>query len=269
MRTGRLGAAILCVAGLLQSQIPGQTTTPDPAGVLNRFAVARFLGSGNQSIQAMTSDPAGNVYVAGTTSSPDFPVRNPWQPLIGEAVLMRSTDVGVTWGKVSFPTSSLVTLTPHPSDPQTLFAGAVDGIYKSGDGGMAWRKVDAWVNSANVDQIYIAADPAYPQNVYFYAAVGGSQRLGHTRARLEPLTGSRQYLDGDEFAVPGCDYRVHLHCGGSRSRRLDLRPRRRWRQPLSKQGLGQHLDEATKPHNAARPHRAFQFLSRSPDRSSV
>jgi hypothetical protein len=32
-----------------------------------------FAGSGQESIQAMVADSQGNIYVAGTTTSPDFP----------------------------------------------------------------------------------------------------------------------------------------------------------------------------------------------------
>ncbi len=166
MRTVHSAAAMLCMAVLLRAQ----TAIPDPAGVLSSFAFARFLGSGKQSIQAMTSDSEGNLYVAGATSSADFPVKNAAQAQIGEAVLMRSAD-GVTWEKMPFPTFLLVTISPHPSDPQTLFGGAADGIYKSGDGGLTWRKVYAWANPANDDQIYIAVDPGNPRYVYFYAAL--------------------------------------------------------------------------------------------------
>jgi uncharacterized protein (TIGR03437 family) len=126
----------------------------------------------------MTGDTAGNVYLAGATSSTNFPVKNAAQPLIGEAVLMRSPDGGVTWKKVPIPTVSLVTITPHPSNPQTLFGGAADGIYKSSDGGQSWRKVYAWTNPATDDQIYIAVDPANPQNAYFCAELDVYDEFG-------------------------------------------------------------------------------------------
>jgi hypothetical protein len=187
MRIGPLALAVLWSVPLR-----AQTTTPDPAGVLNRFAFARFLGSGKQSIQAMTSDLAGNVYVAGATSSTDFPVQNAAQAMLGEAVLMRSRNSGVSWGKVPFPTFSMITVTPHPSDPQTLFGGAADGIYKTSNAGATWRKVYSWVNPASHDQVYIVADPANPANVYFYAAL---DVLGVSNSRAQ-LFGSS--ADGGE-----------------------------------------------------------------------
>ncbi len=50
----------------------------DPAG--STVFLATFGGSGSDAGQAIALDPAGNIYVGGTTSSPDFPLRNPLQP---------------------------------------------------------------------------------------------------------------------------------------------------------------------------------------------
>lgn len=146
----------------------GQIRNSDPGGVLSRFAVARFAGLGNESIQAMTSDTAGNVYVAGTTSSPDLPMKNAAQPQMGEVLLMRSVDRGVTWQKVPQPGVLPVTITPHPSDPLTLFVGAIDGIYKTGDGGLTWRHV---YTCPSCVFSRIAIDPADPRRIY---AAGGA-----------------------------------------------------------------------------------------------
>ncbi len=59
--------------------------------------IASFAGSGTDSIQAMATDSAGNLYVAGTTSSLDFPVKAAWQPHMGDSRVMRSLDSGATW----------------------------------------------------------------------------------------------------------------------------------------------------------------------------
>jgi uncharacterized protein (TIGR03437 family) len=153
--------------------LDAQTLSSDPGGVLSQLTVTRFVGSGAQSIQAMTSDAAGNLYVAGTTSSPDLPMKNAAQPLIGEALTMRSTDRGLSWQKVSNPAPFPVTITPHPNDPNTLFIGSVDGIYKSSDRGQTWRHVYAWspvqfFNPYDVCCFNIAIDPANTRQAYAY-----------------------------------------------------------------------------------------------------
>ena len=45
--------------------------------------IATFAGSGTESIIAMATDAAGNIYVAGTTTSADFPVVNAAQAVSG------------------------------------------------------------------------------------------------------------------------------------------------------------------------------------------
>jgi len=122
-----------------------QTGNSDPAGPLANLAIARFVGSGNDSIQAMTSDAAGNLYIAGTTSSPDLPMKNAMQPAIGEAPLMRSLDLAQTWQKIGAPPVAPLKIAPHPADPRTLLVTAADGIYKTSDGGLTSRHVGVYV----------------------------------------------------------------------------------------------------------------------------
>ena len=45
--------------------------------------LATLGGSGSSVGNAIALDPAGNIVVAGATSSPDFPLRNPIQPQLG------------------------------------------------------------------------------------------------------------------------------------------------------------------------------------------
>ena len=178
---------LLSILVFASAALQAQPAFSDPGGVLHQLTVARFGGSGTQSIQALTSDAAGNVYVAGTTSSFDFPTKNAEQPVMGEAVLMRSLDRGLTWKKVAGPQAMAITVAPHPRDPQTLLVGGADGIYKTTDGGNTWRHVYAWVplRDAGIFSgavLNIAFDPANTGSVYVYVLgyAAGSQFLAST-----------------------------------------------------------------------------------------
>ena len=71
-------------------QFPYQTTS-GPTQISDVFLVkldaagattflATFSGKGNDQARAIALDPAGNIYLGGATSSPNFPIRNPIQP---------------------------------------------------------------------------------------------------------------------------------------------------------------------------------------------
>src|ERR1700719_777060 len=70
---------------------------PEAGGVLRQFSIAGFGGSGQSSIQALATDSNGNILVAGTTNAPDFPVKNAAQPVLGDATILRTNDLGTTW----------------------------------------------------------------------------------------------------------------------------------------------------------------------------
>jgi hypothetical protein len=128
--------------------------------------VATFSAWG--SIQALASDAQGNLFAAGTTSSPDFPVRNAAQPVLGSAKILRSTDGGGTWSKIPNPPvwSSLV---PDPVNPQVLFAVHNNVVYKTTDLGTSWRTV---YTSEAVTNLTVVVDPAADAYVTTIAADG-------------------------------------------------------------------------------------------------
>ncbi|MCC6588148.1 MAG: SBBP repeat-containing protein [Bryobacterales bacterium] len=164
------GYAIAAVA--LAPSLSGQIDPNHPAGLLQHLSIARFSGVGTESVQAMTTDREGNLYIAGTTSSPDFPVRNAAQPIIGDALLMRSTDVGETWQKVNPPPDIPLRAIPHPTDAGTLFVAAKRGLYRAASSGTHWVKLLAW----NMDYfsrgtccLDIAVDPGDPRRMFVLA----------------------------------------------------------------------------------------------------
>jgi uncharacterized protein (TIGR03437 family) len=65
----------------------------DPAGVI---LFSTYLGGkGNDTDNGMALDAAGNIYVAGSTTSPDFPIRNPYQSAPGPGFIAKFSPDGL------------------------------------------------------------------------------------------------------------------------------------------------------------------------------
>src|SRR5580698_4061212 len=128
-------AISLLTLGFASGQPLSQPQQSDAGGVLRKLSIAAFGGSGQTSIQALVTDSSGNIFVAGTTSSPDFPVKNAAQPVLADATIVSTSDLGVTWTRVGSPPGVTSVLVPDPAVPQVLFVGTNQGIFKSKDGG--------------------------------------------------------------------------------------------------------------------------------------
>jgi photosystem II stability/assembly factor-like uncharacterized protein len=78
-----------------------------------------------------------------------------------------STDGGDSWRRVGRGLgneSRIYGLAAHPCEPQTVFAGAEDGLYKSTDGGRSFEHVDTPMNRMDVWKI--AFDPSDPDTIF-------------------------------------------------------------------------------------------------------
>jgi len=125
---------------------------------------------------AIAVDNTGAPYVAGITTSVDFPLVNPVQSTLGARPLWKSTDSGATWTPIdNLPFAFLQTVLVDPTTPATLYAGASDrGIFKSTDAGVTWKAIDTGI-AGNLIQV-LAIDPANPQ--ILYAATGQGETPG-------------------------------------------------------------------------------------------
>ncbi len=133
MRRSLFAVILLFTSDLGRAQ---QGEHADTGRVLRRHIIASFGGgAGQTAIQALATDSSGSIFVAGTTSAPDFPVKNAAQPVFGEATILRTSDLGTTWTPMGSPPGVVSALAPDPVAPQVLFAGANSGIFKSSDGG--------------------------------------------------------------------------------------------------------------------------------------
>jgi hypothetical protein len=165
---------------------------------LRQLHLAGFDGSGQNTIQAAAIDSRGNIVVAGTTSSPDFAVKNAAQPAFGDSRIMRTTDLGVTWTRTGTPPQDVIAVVPDPVAPQVLFAGGDTGIYKSADGGVTWRLVHPF------------------QSLYQFSGALVIDPGNHLRvAALEPFTGKVvRSVDGGESWTTGGSPCSQSYCQG-------------------------------------------------------
>ena len=96
VRRALFAVVLLLTSGFARAQ-------PDAGGVLRKLSIASLGGSGQTSIQALATDSIGNILVAGTTNAPDFPVKNASQPVLADATILRTSDLGITWTHVGSP----------------------------------------------------------------------------------------------------------------------------------------------------------------------
>jgi uncharacterized protein (TIGR03437 family) len=123
-------------------------------------------GSFQAGATAIAVDSAGEAYVAGSTSSVDFPLMHPFQSSPGARPLWKSTNGGASWTPLddlpfALPQMLVVDLT----NPNIVYEATEDlGIFKSLDGGITWTKASSGIVSTSVQAL--AIDPVHTQTLY-------------------------------------------------------------------------------------------------------
>jgi photosystem II stability/assembly factor-like uncharacterized protein len=146
-------------------------TKLNPAGTGLEYST--FLGgSHGDGGSAIAVDSAGNAYVAGATSSYDFPAANPFQAGNSSVPLTKSNDGGLNWRALSIPSPSTGSLSFAPNDSRKLFVASDRKLFVSHDSGQNWT-----VTGLSGPRIYrLEFDPVNPNNVYArtYAYTNGN-----------------------------------------------------------------------------------------------
>jgi len=123
-------------------------------------------GSAKAGAAAIAVSTAGEAYVAGSTSSVDFPLVDPLQTSPGARPLFKSTDSRSTWAPLDdLPFALPQMLVVDPATPNTLYAASEDrGMFKSVDGGVTWTHASSGIASTYIQALSI--DPVHPQTLY-------------------------------------------------------------------------------------------------------
>jgi uncharacterized protein (TIGR03437 family) len=144
-----------------------------PAQVLTASKI--LSGSGTDVSSAVAFDSQGNVFIAGATTSPDFPIVNGLISRVPDTALRLSAD-GKTFTRSTLALAN-VTAIATSADGNTVIAADVGSLYRSADGGATWT-TSATTVSGNV--VALAVDPSNPSNVYAVASLNGSTVFYHS-----------------------------------------------------------------------------------------
>lgn len=138
-----------------------------------------YGGSGSDAANAIATDPAGNIYIAGTTTSFDLPLLNPSQPLNPGTQLLYSTNAGFTWRPLanlpdafsSGLISQTIPIAVDPTNPQIFYVGSNGVIFKTTDGGQHFSS--SRILPAGYTDITILIDRFNPSTLYAEVPVPG------------------------------------------------------------------------------------------------
>ncbi len=148
----------------------------------------------------MATDAEGFLYLVGSSTSVDIPLKEGVKDQLHESQLLASTDAGASWTQAgNLPMGPPRSLAAHPSVPGVVFAGGTHGLFKSTDAGKTWKLVyqspAAQWGGSEPGVWDIAVDPGNPTRVFALAWQDGlliSTNTGETWQRAETPGG--QYL---------------------------------------------------------------------------
>jgi uncharacterized protein (TIGR03437 family) len=138
--------------------------------------VTTLGGSGTNTSTAVSADSPGNIYIAGNTTSLDFPTIDAAQPRSGGSPVVRINAASGASHKVYFSgltaLGTLQSIAADPENPQSIYASGSGGIFHSPDSGNTWTRLAPIPSGAIV--FTIAIDPANSQTLYAGAAPAGA-----------------------------------------------------------------------------------------------
>lgn len=116
--------------------------------------------------------------------------------LWGGGVIAMSTDDGVTWSRrdAGLEEFSVRAIALHPSDPDVVVVGGLDGVHLSHDSGKSWKKISDQVNVES-----LAFDPRNTDSIYVgtWRQAWRTDDAGKSWKHIE----KGMVLDTDVFAI--------------------------------------------------------------------
>ncbi len=123
--------------------------------------IQQLDNSGADAFSGMGTDAQGNVYVAGSTLSPNLPLKAAVQSTLASAGVYRIDGAGSAYSRLAV-NWLLSSLAADPRNPNVFYAVSSGAGVKSVDGGNTWTALT--IASKQVEQFVV--DPSNDQNVY-------------------------------------------------------------------------------------------------------
>ncbi|HKG61452.1 MAG TPA: SBBP repeat-containing protein [Pyrinomonadaceae bacterium] len=197
--------------GLLSDAFVAELNSTGSALVYSTYLGGHSDDRGN----SIAIDSSGNAYVAGTTSSADFPTTNPVQAIRSGHSIFKSTNAAGNWAPSDsgLAASLIIDLVFQPGNSSIIYAATDTGLFKSIDSGANWSPLPATPPFIISD---LALDPVNPAIIYvatngglFRSADGGNSftsinngiNSGVRTIAIDPVTPTTLYatVGGDQF----------------------------------------------------------------------
>jgi hypothetical protein len=133
--------------------------------------IRQLGGSEDDTAIGVAVDSEGNTYVAGSTNSPDFPVKNAIQPQPSSVPLYRINGVAGAVKIYSTGAAIIVGAAFSPCDRHTILAVSAHAVLRSQDLGSTWTS-GALPDGINPSSIAVACDQPSAPAVYVVAQEG-------------------------------------------------------------------------------------------------
>ena len=158
-------------------------------------------GSGMSSVAAAASDGHGNFYIAGSTTSLDFPTAAAAQPQAGGSPLLRVNPISGALQNIYSPVlATVASIAVDPSNPRSLYATSSAGLLRSTDGGNTWKALPGFPSNANINSV--AVDPSNGNILY-----AGTSPLG----ALKSTDGGSNWIAIDNGIPPTSNESIDIN----------------------------------------------------------